>query len=137
LKVAIHIVRKDSSIKHQRRIIAWIKEIAAREQVALDEINIILSSDKELLELNKKFLNHDYFTDIITFDNTLGDKRIGDVYISLDRVEENAGIFGVTFENELLRVMAHGVMHLGGYEDHTGKQKKEMRKKENEALKDF
>jgi probable rRNA maturation factor len=137
LKIVIHIVRKDSSINKKRKIIAWLKEIAQRELVELDEINIILSDDDELLDLNRKFLNHDYFTDIITFDNTVGDKRIGDIYISLDRVEENAEIFKVTFENELLRVMAHGIMHLGGYEDHTGKEKREMRRKENEALRDF
>jgi probable rRNA maturation factor len=137
LKVAIHIIRKNSAINHKWKIVAWLKEIAKREKGDLDEINIILSSDKALLELNRKFLNHDYFTDVITFDNSIDKKRIGDIYISLDRVEENAEIFKVTIENELLRVMAHGVLHLCGYEDHTERKKKQMRRKENEALKDF
>jgi rRNA maturation RNase YbeY len=89
------------------------------------------------LEVNRKYLNHDTFTDIITFDYSDGKRIGGDVFISIDRVKENAMIFKTEFEKELLRVMAHGILHLFGYMDKTKVEKEQMRSKEDEKIKLF
>ena len=88
-------------------------------------------------EINLKYLQHNTFTDIITFDNAITDEISGDIFISTDRVQENALLFGVSFEEELKRVMAHGVLHLMGYDDKTAPQREVMRNKENELIKLF
>ncbi len=98
-------------------------------------IAIILCSDEYLLDINKKFLSHDYYTDIITFDYTEGKRISGELYISIDRVKENAKQLGVSFPNELHRVMIHGVLHLCGYKDKTRKDREMMRTKEDQKLK--
>lgn len=108
-----------------------LKEIEATEKKNIEEVNIIFCSDDYLLEMNKKYLNHDYYTDIITFDNSEGENISGDLFISIDRIRENAGAYGVSFENELQRVIIHGVLHLVGYKDHSPKEKETMRNKEN------
>ena len=100
----------------------------------LFEINYIFLDDNKILEINKKFLNHNYYTDIISFDNS-DDKFIsGDIYISIDRVKENALEQKTSFNEELPRVIIHGVLHLLGFKDKSPKEKKEMREKENQAL---
>lgn len=99
------------------------------------DIQYIFCSDEYLLEINRSFLQHDYFTDIITFD--LSEKKAelcSEIYISIPRVKDNARSFGVSFQNELHRVMAHGILHLCGFKDKTAKQEKEMRNAEDEAL---
>lgn len=115
----------------------WIWNSVKSEGYTIGEINYIFCSDDYLLKINQDYLQHDYLTDIITFDYVLGKNISGDLYISIDRVKENAKDFEVPFENELLRVMVHGVLHLMGYSDKTEKATREMRKKEEEKIKLF
>ncbi|MEA1874229.1 MAG: rRNA maturation RNase YbeY [Bacteroidota bacterium] len=99
------------------------------------DINVIFCSDSYLLKMNKTYLNHDYFTDIITFDYVEDNIISGDLFISVDRIKENAQIYDVASTQELYRVVIHGVLHLCGYEDKTETEQHEMRKKENQYLK--
>ena len=112
----------------------WLKMVAGSEMRRLGAINIIFCSDNYILDVNLKYLQHDYFTDIITFDYCEKDILSGDLFISIDSVRENARTYGTTFENELDRVMVHGLLHLIGYDDHTPEQTAEMRRKENYYL---
>ena len=111
-----------------------ISYIIDNEGFTRENIVIVFCSDSFLLDLNKKHLNHDYFTDIITFSYTTLDRISGDLFISVDRVKENALKEGVFFERELERVIYHGVLHLCGYNDKTPEEIKEMRSKENYYL---
>ena len=112
----------------------WLKEVAEREGRKIGDINIIFCSDNYLLEVNKKYLGHDYYTDIITFDYCEKDILSGDLFISVDCVRDNASFYGTEFSNELNRVMVHGVLHLIGYDDHTDEDIAVMRSKENTYL---
>ncbi len=112
----------------------WIAAVAVREKKSVEEINYIFCTDEYLHNLNMKFLNHDTYTDIITFDNCLGKNLISDIFISLDRVKENAKEYGVTLEEELNRVMVHGVLHLCGYKDKSDDDATLMRQKEDESM---
>ncbi|MFL5751758.1 MAG: rRNA maturation RNase YbeY [Bacteroidia bacterium] len=112
----------------------WVKIIAKKEKRDCGNINYIFCTDEELLRMNIQYLNHKTLTDIITFDYSEGVKIAGDIFVSVERIEENAKKYKVEFENELHRVMIHGVLHLCGYKDKTPKDKKQMRKKEDEAL---
>ena len=109
----------------------WLKLVAESEICRLGDINIIFCSDPYILNINLQYLSHDYFTDIITFDYCEGDTVSGDLFISIDSVRENAAFYGASFEDELDRVMVHGVLHLLGY-DHMdeGPMKKQMRARE-------
>jgi rRNA maturation RNase YbeY len=109
----------------------WISDAISNEGKIVGDINYIYCSDEYLLELNRSSLNHDYYTDIITFDYVEEEVISGDLFISIDRVKENANENNVTFEIELSRVMIHGVMHLCGYGDKTEKEEKTMRCKED------
>ena len=100
----------------------------------LKKIDVYGVSDEELLSINKKHLEHDYYTDIITFDYSRGNKISGELYVSLERVEENALALGLGYESELRRVVAHGILHLIGFKDKTEEEEKAMRSKENEVL---
>ena len=111
-----------------------VSYIIDNEGFTKENIVIVFCSDSFLLDLNKKHLNHDYFTDIITFSYTTLDRISGDLFISVDRVRENALKEGVSFERELERVVYHGVLHLCGYNDKTPEEIKEMRSKENYYL---
>jgi rRNA maturation RNase YbeY len=124
-------------LKDKTRLKAWIKTVTEKEKHRLGDINYIFCSDDELLEINIQHLNHNTYTDIITFDYTEGDKISSDIFISIDRVEENAKKFKVSFEEELHRVMIHGILHLCGYKDKSKADAELMRKKENGALKLF
>ncbi|MCQ2148065.1 MAG: rRNA maturation RNase YbeY [Bacteroidales bacterium] len=112
----------------------WLKIVAESEIRRIGNINIIFCSDNYILDINQRFLQHDYFTDIITFDYCEGDKLSGDLFISIDSVRENAIEFNTEFADELNRVIVHGVLHLIGYDDHTEKDIEMMRKKENYYL---
>lgn len=112
----------------------WIKEIAAEYNKKAGDIAYIFCSDERILEVNKQYLNHDYFTDIITFDYSERDFISGDIFISMDTVKSNAKEFGVTFENELERIMIHGILHLCGQDDKTPELRLEMTAKEDSAL---
>lgn len=113
---------------------SWIQSVVQAEGYTLGEVNFIFSSDSYLHDLNKRFLNHDTLTDVISFDYTSGKIVSGDIYISIDRVKDNAVEYGVTFDNELARVMVHGVLHYCGYKDKDSEEAKEMRAKENVYL---
>lgn len=124
-------------LKDKTRLKAWIKTVTEKEKHRLGDINYIFCSDDELLEINIQHLNHNTYTDIITFDYTEGNKISSDIFISIDRVEENAKKFKVSFEDELHRVMIHGILHLCGYKDKSKADAELMRKKENASLKLF
>lgn len=109
----------------------WLKLVAESEIRRIGDINIIFCSDNYILDVNMKYLGHDYFTDIITFDYCEKDKLNGDLFISIDSVRENALHYGTEFETELNRVMVHGILHLIGYDDHSKKDNKIMREKED------
>ena len=121
----------DVSIGLYRRKISYIID---NEGFKEENIVLVFCSDSFLLDLNKKHLDHDYFTDIITFSYTVNNNISGDLFISVDRVKENSLKEGVSFEKELERVVYHGVLHLCGYKDKTQKEIKEMRSKENYYL---
>lgn len=123
-------------IEHKSVLTQWIVNIISTNGHEIESINFIYCSDKYLLEVNKTYLDHDYYTDIITFDNRdfEGLPIDSDIFISIDRVKENASDLNITFQEELHRVMIHGVLHLLGYEDSTDLQKKEMREKEEASL---
>lgn len=124
-------------LKEKTKLKNWIKTITEKEKHLLGDINYIFCSDEELLEINMKHLNHNTYTDIITFDYTEAKKISSDIFISIDRVTENAKKFNVTFEDELHRVMIHGILHLCGYKDKSKADAELMRKKENTSLKLF
>lgn len=113
----------------------WLKQQAEREGYAVGELNYIFCSDKYVLQVNRDYLQHDYYTDIITFDQSEEDDKIeGDIFISVERVADNAAQLGVAPEQEMSRVLAHGLLHLCGYGDKTEEEQVQMRAKEEEWL---
>lgn len=121
----------DFELLNEDELSQWISDTIINEGFKEGEINYIFCDDAYLLDLNIEFLEHDTLTDIISFDYTLGKLISGDVYISVERVKENAKDFEVTFENELSRVMIHGILHYCGYKDKSESDEAEMRSKEN------
>ena len=113
---------------------SWLEKVSAIESKQLGEISIILTSDDYLLNVNQEYLQHDFYTDIITFDYSEDDVINGDLFISIERVKENAFTNSVSFENELNRVVVHGYLHLCGYKDKSESEEKMMREKENQML---
>jgi probable rRNA maturation factor len=124
----------DFQLENEEKTSNWILECIEKEGFELGEINYIFCDDAYLHKINIEFLNHDTLTDIISFDYTMGKLVGGDIFISVERVAENANDFNVSFENELHRVIMHGVLHYMGFKDKTEEQKQEMRAKENECL---
>ena len=124
-------------LENEAKFADWIKRIIGSEGCFLGDISYIFCGDDYLLEMNKKYLEHDTYTDIITFDYTNGNLISGDIFISVERVRENALEFGIEFQEELLRVMSHGILHLMGYKDKTEGDIGIMRDKENEMMKLF
>lgn len=123
-------------LKQVQKLKTWIKTTIAKEKYSLHSVNYIFCSDASLLERNIQFLQHNTLTDIITFDLSEEEGTLdGEIYISIDRVRENAEKFSKSFEDELHRVLIHGVLHLVGYRDKKADQKEEMRKKEDYYLK--
>jgi probable rRNA maturation factor len=116
---------------------SWISKVILSEKKKVGEISYVFCDDEYLLKLNQKHLNHDTLTDIISFDYTMGSEISGDIFISVERVRENATDFDATFEDELKRVMAHGVLHYCGYKDKTEEDSALMRSKEDEKIKMF
>jgi len=115
----------------KRKITSWIKETIASENKTPGDISFIFCSDDYLLKMNKQYLDHDYFTDIITFDYVENNIISGDIFISCDRVKENAGEYKTGFENELSRIIIHGVLHLLGFKDKNKTDKLLMTQKED------
>lgn len=110
---------------------AWIKEFVSNHGKKVGELAFVFCSDEKILEVNQNFLEHDYYTDIITFDYCEGEIVSGDVFISVERVQENALAHGVDYNTELLRILAHGVLHLIGFQDKEEKNKIEMTRNED------
>ena len=121
----------DFQLQNEDSISEWLKHAIRLEKKALGEINYIFCDDEYLLKKNQDFLNHDTLTDIITFDYSEENKLSADIFISIERVKENALIFAVPFEKELKRVIIHGILHLIGYKDKSEVEAKTMRSKEN------
>ena len=121
----------------KQKINRWIKETAAEYEKKAGDISYIFCNDKRILEINNQYLSHDYYTDIITFDYSEGTIISGDIFISVDTVRSNSEEFGVDFDNELLRILIHGILHLCGQDDKTPELRDEMTKKENRALESF
>ncbi|AWH84413.1 rRNA maturation RNase YbeY [Flavobacterium album] len=124
----------DFELADEPKYEAWLSEVIKSEDKTEGEINYIFCDDEYLLQKNIEFLNHDTLTDIISFDYTMGNLISGDIFISVERVKENAADFGVVFDEELRRVMAHGILHYCGYKDKTEEDEKVMREKENEKM---
>ena len=124
------------NLKNKNKVKSGLTKMAEKEGKKIDELNYIFVDDNALLEINKQFLAHETYTDIITFDNNDDDDDYleGDIFISIERVKDNADMFNVTFEEELYRVISHGMLHLCGYKDKSEADKKIMRKKENETI---
>jgi rRNA maturation RNase YbeY len=124
----------DFNIEDTKALSHWISKIILHENHELGDLTYVFCDDAYLHKLNVQFLNHDTLTDIISFDNSLGKQIHGEIYISVERVRENAGTYQVAFLEELHRVIIHGVLHFCGYKDKTKKQQETMSRKENEAL---
>ena len=118
----------------QQRIIQWVAAVAKVHDRKVGDINYIFVDDERILAINRQFLGHDYYTDIITFDYTQGKNISGDLYISLDTVASNAQLVGSSYDEELLRVVIHGVLHLCGINDKGPGEREIMEQHENEAL---
>lgn len=136
-KAVVHFFNEDAktptSLK-KKLLQKSVMDLAEAHKIAITNLNYIFCSDEHLLSINKQFLNHAYYTDIITFPYREGTNIEGEIYISIDRVKDNADQQKVSFENELFRVISHGLLHLIGFSDKTPKQKKLMREEEDKAI---
>lgn len=132
----IRFYQKETKFNLQYKAIVkkWIKGVVEASGKRVGDINIIFCDDESLLEINKQFLNHNYYTDIITFDYCEGVTISGELYISVDTVEANAKEYDVSFRDEMHRVIIHGILHLIGFDDHSEQQTAQMREQEDLAL---
>lgn len=120
------------------KVRTWLFNIAKKNSQEIEELNYIFCSDEYLLQVNIDYLNHDYYTDIITFDNSeIEDVIEGDIFISVDRIKDNAISLNQSFDDELLRVLAHGLLHLIGFNDKTDEDQEEMTRQENISIQEF
>lgn len=134
--MAIHFHEKEVSagIRNKNLLKKWLKDVLGQEDAFPGQINIVLTTDKNVLQLNKNYLSRDYLTDIITFDYSENQLIAGDLFISVERVKENSKHFGVSFRMELKRVIVHGILHLLGYRDGNDQEKYLMRQMEDRYL---
>jgi len=121
-------------LENETQVSNWISKVISSEEFKEGDINYVFCDDAYLHKLNVEFLNHDTLTDIISFDESIGKILYGDIFISVERVAENVKIYRTTFQEELCRVMVHGVLHYCGYKDKTDDDLKQMRDKENHYL---
>lgn len=127
----------DFEISEDQQWIDWIVESMKNEGKTIEELNYIFCDDEYLLEINKQYLDHDYYTDVIGFDNSVEDELMGDIFISVERIKDNATQNNVSFENELARIMIHGILHFAGYLDKDPEDKELMTSKEDQYLATF
>ena len=126
--------QNDFKLDHSELAEKWIEEVANHHNKVIGEIDYVFCSDEFLIRINQVYLSHDTYTDIITFDYSMADELAGEIYISTDRVSDNAERFGVSMNEELHRVMIHGILHLSGYGDGSEEEKQDMRNLEDKAL---
>jgi rRNA maturation RNase YbeY len=135
MRISFHYQVPFFRIKNKKRITDWILLIAYLEKKEIEKIDFIFCDDEYLLQLNEKFLSHKNYTDVLTFNYSEKKKSIvAEIYTSIDRVKENARVFNVSFEEELNRVIIHGILHCMGYHDKNIHDRRKMRRKENECL---
>ncbi|MDF1575490.1 MAG: rRNA maturation RNase YbeY [Bacteroidales bacterium] len=134
MSVTFHTKNLDFSLGQKRRHKRWVKEWIESHQAVCGDIAYVFTSNKHIKLINQEYLNHNYFTDVISFDYTEGKKISGDIFISVDQVRKNAVKFNTEVEEEIRRVMIHGVIHLMGYKDANEQERKTMHQLENEAL---
>lgn len=127
----------DFKIDNETLFSDWISQVILSENKKEGDINYIFCDDEFILNINKQYLDHDYYTDIISFDYSVGNELHGDIFVSVERVAENAEDFNVTFEEELKRVIIHGILHYCGYKDKSEDEEILMRNKEDEKIKLF
>jgi len=135
--ISYHEIDIKTTILSKRKTSKWIKQIASRYDKIIGNINFIFCTDEKIIELNQKYLKHNYYTDIITFDYSENNIIAGDIFISMDTVHSNAEKFNEPFIREIYRVMIHGILHLCGIQDKSASQRLAMRESENEALNFF
>ena len=134
MPVFFHSADISFDIKNRNKLKKWIYSEIQNASFKPGEINIIFCSDNFLILINREFLKHDFYTDIITFNNNVGCSISGDLYISIDRVKENSTKYKIEFQNEIKRVIIHGILHLLGNDDNSPELKNEIHRKEDEAL---
>jgi len=137
LAIIFHLNSSLIQVKEKQRVKTWLLDIIDSNGFSTGEINLVIAGDKELLDLNQRFREGDYLTDVIAFDYSEKRKISGDIFISSERVTENALHYSVDLQEELRRVFLHGIIHLMGYKDGTEKEKKIMREMEDTCLKLF
>ena len=135
--ISFSTVETNYNLKNKLKVKNWVKSILETEGKSAGDITYVFCNDEYLLGINEKYLKHDTLTDIITFDYSEKGKLSGDIFISIERVKENSVSFNTTLNQELGRVMAHGVLHLSGYKDKNHEDKKMMRSKEDFYLASF
>ena len=121
----------------EAEVSAWVREVAKSYGKVVGDINYIFVDDETILDINRRFIGHDYYTDHIGFDYSQGNALSGDIYISLDTVRSNAELFGVTQDEELHRIIIHGLLHLCGLRDKTDEERAEMQQAEDKAIKNY
>jgi probable rRNA maturation factor len=124
----------DFNLEKKTHVKNWLKKVAKKEGKTMGAISYLFCTDEYLLQINRQFLNHDFYTDIITFDYSEKKKIEGEIFISIDRVKDNAVKFKQPFEKELMRTLVHGILHLCGYKDKSPTDSKTMQAKEDSAL---
>ena len=134
MSISFHTEEVKFNLKYKLRHKQWIKEWILANKKTPGNISFLFTSNEQIRLINKEYLNHNYFTDVISFDYTEVDQISGDIVISVDEVKRNADFYGALFEDELRRVMIHGITHLLGFKDGSQEEKEIMREKENEAL---
>ena len=137
MAIYFHVELEGFEIENESHVRRWIKNSILSENYLHGDINFIFVTNPQILEINRTYLKHNYFTDVISFEYNEGNTISGDVFISIDQVKENAKQYKTEFTEELRRVMIHGVLHLTGYSDKTRLEKEIMRKKEDEKLSDY
>ena len=137
MPILYHKEEIEVQLPEEQQLTQWLCDIAGTEEKEIKQVTYIFCDDEYLLEINKQYLNHDFYTDIITFPYKQGSEIESDIFISVDRVKENASLYKVEFDRELIRVIAHGILHLMGYKDKTEEEEKVMREKEDWAIELF